>query len=266
MTGDDGAFLRRDRVVVIGLIVVVSALAWAYTVHQARVMDEMEAAMWRDMNMSMNGMEPSWTPVDAVLIFAMWTAMMAAMMLPGTVAMIAAFATINRRRRARGAPYVRTAIFVAGYLVVWAAFSLAATAAQWALQRTGLLTTMMQSASYLFSAALFLAAGLYQFSPLKERCLAYCRSTDGFILGEWRDGNLGATIMGLRHGLFCTLCCAGLMLLLFALAVMDLRWVAGLAVLVTAEKLLPHPRAWRIGIGAALIASGSGFAVAAILR
>ncbi len=269
MTRNDGggaAQVRRDRLVVIGLVVVIAALAWAYTVHQAQVMDAMEAAMWRDMNMSMNGMEPSWTPLDAVLMLAMWTAMMAAMMLPGTGPMIAAFATINRRRRARGAPSVRTMIFLAGYLVVWAAFSLAATALQWALQRTGLLTTMMQSASHLLSAALFLAAGLYQFSPLKERCLAYCRSTDGFILSEWRDGALGATIMGLRHGLFCTLCCAGLMLLLFAVAVMDLRWVAGLAVLVTAEKLLPHPKFWRVGIGAALIATGIGFAVAGLLQ
>ena len=94
-------------------------------------------------------------------------------------------------------------------LIVWAAFSLLATALQWLLQTIGLLTTMMQSASHYWSAALFLAAGLYQFSPLKERCLAYCRSPDGFILSEWRDGSLGAVVMGLRHGLFCLGCCAG---------------------------------------------------------
>ena len=86
-------------------------------------MDAMEAAMWRDMNMSMNGMEPSWTPLDALLVFIMWSAMMAAMMLPGAKPMVAAFATINRRRRERSAPYVPTAIFLAGYLVAWAGFS-----------------------------------------------------------------------------------------------------------------------------------------------
>jgi predicted metal-binding membrane protein len=262
----DGSSLRHDHFVVIGLLVVISALAWAYTVHQAQVMAEMEAAMWRDMNMSMNGMEPSWTVLDIVLIFTMWLAMMAAMMLPGAGPMITAFATINRRRRQRGSPYVPTTVFLVGYLVVWSGFSLAATVLQWALQMTGLLTTMMQSASHFFSAALFLAAGIYQFSPLKERCLAYCRSTDGFILSEWRDGALGATVMGLRHGVFCTLCCGGLMLLLFAVAVMDLRWVAGLAVMVTAEKLLPHPAFWRIGIGVALIVAGIGFAGSALLR
>src|SRR3954470_14465532 len=112
---------------------------------------------------------------------------------------------------------------------------------------------MMQSGSLWFSAALFLAAALYQFSPLKRRCLDYCRSPDGFILSEWRDGRLGAFVMGTRHGLFCLGCCTGLMLLLFAVAVMDLRWVAALTVLVTAEKLLPHPKFWRFSIGVGLI-------------
>jgi predicted metal-binding membrane protein len=259
-----GAPARHDRIVVAGLLLAVAVLAWLYTVHQARVMDAMEAGMWRGMNMSMNGMEPSWTPADVALVFAMWSAMMAAMMLPGAAPMITAFATVNRRRRARAAPHVPTAIFLGGYLAAWAGFSALATALQWLLQSTGLLTTMMQSASYAWSAALFAAAGLYQFSPLKERCLAYCRSPDGFILSEWSDGALGAAIMGLRHGLFCMGCCAALMVLLFAVAVMDLRWVAALTVLVTAEKLLPGAKFWRVAIGATLLAAGAGFAVAAL--
>jgi len=259
-----GAPTRRDRLIVVGLLVLMVALAWAFTIDQANRMEAMDAAMWRDMNMSMNGMEPSWTPVDALLLFVMWSAMMAAMMMPGASPMVAAFATINRRRRERSAPHVPTAIFLLGYLTAWAGFSLIATALQWLLQMTGLVTTMMQSASYYFSATLFLVAGLYQFSPLKEHCLAYCRSPDGFILSEWRDGALGAMIMGLRHGLFCMGCCAALMVLLFAVAVMDLRWVAGLTALVTAEKLLPGAKFWRVAIGIALIAAGAGFAFAAI--
>jgi len=187
---------------------------------------------------------------------------MAAMMVPGASPMVSAFATINRRRRQRSAPYVPTAVFLLGYLITWAAFSVMATALQWLLQTTGLLTTMMQSTSYFWSAALFLAAGLYQFSPLKERCLAYCRTPDSFILSEWRDGALGAAIMGWRHGLFCLGCCMALMVLLFAVAVMDLRWVAALTALVTAEKLLPGARFWRLAIGVGLIAASAGFAVA----
>ncbi|MGH7002702.1 MAG: DUF2182 domain-containing protein, partial [Alphaproteobacteria bacterium] len=252
----------RDRVIVVALLIAIALLAWAYTVRQANLMDAMEAAMRRDMSMSMNAMAPSWTPLQALLLFVMWTAMMAAMMVPGTSPMVTAFATINRRRRKRGAPYVPTAMFLSGYIAVWAGFSALATALQWLLQRIGLVTTMMESASCYLSAALFLAAGLYQFSPLKERCLAYCRSPDGFILSEWRDGALGAAIMGLRHGLFCMGCCAALMVLLFAVAVMDLRWVAMLTVLVTAEKLLPGAKFWRLGIGVGLMALGVGFLVA----
>ena len=255
---------RHDRIIVAGLLLLVTALAWAFTVHQANLMDEMEAAMWRDMNMSMNGMEPSFTAVNAVLLVVMWLAMMAAMMVPGASPMVSAFATINRRRRLRSAPHVPTIVFLLGYLVAWAGFSVMATALQWGLQATGLLTTMMQSASYFWSATLFVAAGLYQFSPLKEKCLAYCRTPDGFILSEWRDGALGAAVMGLRHGLFCMGCCAALMMLLFAVAVMDLRWVAALTVLVAAEKLLPGAQFWRVGIGVGLMATGVGFALAGL--
>lgn len=262
-SGITGAVTRHDRVMAVLLLVLVAGAAWAFTVHQARLMEAMEAAMQRDMNMSMNGMEPSWTPLDALLVFVMWLAMMAAMMAPGATPMVTAFATINRRRRARAAPYVPTAVFLLGYLVVWTGFSALATAAQYLLQKAELLTTMIQSASYVLSAALFLAAGLYQFSPLKEHCLFYCRTPESFILSEWRDGALGAAVMGLRHGLFCLGCCAALMVLLFAVAVMDLRWVAALAVLVTAEKLLPGAKFWRRAIGVALLAAGGGFALAA---
>lgn len=258
------ALARRDRWVVAGLLLLVIALAWAYTVHQAHVMQDMDAAMSRGMAMSMNDMPPSWTPIDTALLLAMWAAMMAAMMVPGASPMVAAFATINRRRRERNAPYVPTAIFLAGYVAAWGGFSIIATALQWLLQMTGLLTAMMQSASSSFSAALFIAAGLYQFSPLKQRCFAYCRSPQGFILTEWRDGALGAAIMGLRHGLFCIGCCGALMVLLFAGAVMDLRWVAALTVLVTVEKLLPGEKMLRVGIGVALITVGAGFALAAL--
>jgi predicted metal-binding membrane protein len=255
---------RRDRVAVVILLIIVSALAWAYTVHQARTMDAMEAAMWRDMNMSMNGMAPSWSALDIALMFGMWSAMMAAMMLPGSAPMVGAFAAINRSRKERGAAYVPTAIFIAGYLAIWVLFSALAVALQWALQISGLLTTMMQSASLWLSAVLFLAAGLYQFSPLKERCLTLCRSPDGFILSEWRDGAVGAFVMGVRHGLFCLGCCAALMLLLFAVAVRDLRWVAALTALVTAEKLMPGGRYWRAWIGIVLFATSALFFIMAL--
>jgi predicted metal-binding membrane protein len=251
---------RRDRIIIALLLLLVSGLAWAFTGHQAVLMHEMDAAMWRDMNMSMNGMEPTWTAIDAAVLFVMWSAMMAAMMIPGASPMITAFATINHRRQARAAPYVPTTAFLLGYLIVWVGFSLMATALQWLLQVLGLLTTMLQSSSYYWSAALFGAAGLYQLSPLKETCLAYCRSPDVFVLTEWRDGTLGAVLMGMRQGMFCMGCC--IMLLLFAVAVMDLRWVVALTVLVTSEKILPGAKVWRLAIAALLMAIAIGFALA----
>jgi predicted metal-binding membrane protein len=264
MSGTEASPRRRDALVALALVAVIALLAWAYTVHQARLMDAMEAAMWRDMSMSMNDMKPVWTPLAALLVLVMWAAMMAAMMLPGAAPMIAAFSTINRRRRERGAPHVPTALFLGGYLLVWSAVSAVAMALQALLQALGLVTTMAESASHFLSAALFLAAGLYQFSALKQRCLALCRTPDGFILSEWRDGAHGAVAKGMRPGLFCLGCCAALMLLLFAVAVMDLRWVAALTALVTAEKVLPGAKYWRLGIGAAALAAGAGFAVAGL--
>lgn len=244
----DPVLARRDRVVVLLGLLLVSLLAWAATWHWAAMMDRMEL---------MIPAAPSWTAAELLIVFAMWVTMMAAMMLPAASPMIAAFATINRRRRERDLPYVPTTVFLAGYLAAWTGFSLLATAAQWLFSEAGLLSSMMEPSSRLFAALLFIAAGLYQWSPLKGACLTRCRSPLGFVLTEWRDGALGALVMGLRHGLFCIGCCAGLMLLLFAVAVMDLRWVAALAALVTVEKLLPWPRFWRSAIGAGFVIAGA---------
>ena len=244
----------RDRWVIgLGLLTI-TALAWAAMAWQAAAMMEMSG---------MGGgaaMAAAWSGVDVLMVFAMWAVMMAAMMVPATSPMIAAFATINRRRRAAGGPFVGTGVFLVGYLLAWSAFSMAATGLHWGLEVTGLMTPMMASASPVLSAILFAAAGLYQWTPLKDVCLNRCRTPVGFVLTEWRDGPRGAVVMGLRHGLFCIGCCAALMGLLFAVAVMDLRWVAAIAVLVTVEKLLPWPRLWRHLIGAGLMAAALGFA------
>src|SRR5271169_178810 len=142
--GQGGTWLRYDRAIVIALVLAVAGLAWAYTAYQADQMDEMDAAMWREMAMSMNEMPPTWTLLSTFLLFVMWTAMMAAMMVPGVTPMVMAFATINRRRRERAVPYVPTAAFLAGYLVVWAGLSVRPTALQSLLQTVGLVTRIMK--------------------------------------------------------------------------------------------------------------------------
>ena len=243
---------RRDRIVIAVSLAALAGLAWAYTAHQAAMMTNMDHASMR---------APTWNRLDATLLFAMWSVMMIAMMAPAVGPMTVAFAAINRRRRERAAPYIATSIFVAGYLLAWAGFSILATAMQIALHATGWLDAMMKQTSGPVAAGLFLIAGLYQWSSLKNICLTRCRSTQGFILSEWREGAIGALVMGCRHGLFCIGCCAPLMMLLFAVSVMDLRWVAGLTAIVLVEKLLPYPDFWRRLVGSGLIGTAVVIAI-----
>jgi predicted metal-binding membrane protein len=178
----------------------------------------------------------------------MWWVMMVGMMLPSVAPVILTFATVNRNRRARGEPYVPSALFVAGYLMVWGGFSLAATLAQEALERANLLSPMdMTTNSQLLGGLLFLAAGLYQFTPVKLACLRLCRSPLDFVINHWRDGPGGALRMGLTHGLHCLGCCWILMLLLFVGGAMNLLWVAILAGVVLIEKLTTGPWIGRAG-------------------
>ena len=181
----------------------------------------------------------AWTPGYAVLMFFMWWIMMMAMMLPSATPMILLFAVINRKQRDKGAPYVPTGIFAAGYLLVWGAFSLVAVSTQWGLERSGLLSSAMANTSVLLGAGLLIAAGVYQLTPLKHACLRHCRSPFAFVTQHWRPGDLGALRMGIEHGAFCTGCCWFLMALLFYGGIMNLYWIIGLALYVLLEKTIP---------------------------
>jgi predicted metal-binding membrane protein len=271
------AVLRRDRVVVVAALVAVIVAAWAYILlgtgmgmSAFEMTGEMTASpfggasdMTGDMAMDragpdmMTAMAPmSWTPGYAVLMLLMWWIMMVAMMLPSASPMILLFARFNRSQRDKGAPYVPTGVFALGYLLVWAAFSLVAVSAQWGLERSGLLSSMMASTSVMLGAVLLIAAGLYQLTPLKYACLKHCRSPLFFISHHWRPGEWGALRMGLEHGAFCTGCCWFLMALLFYGGIMNLFWIIGLALFVLLEKVAPagHWVGWVMGAG--LIAWG----------
>ncbi len=226
--------LRRDRMIVLTGLIGISALAWAYLIYLTIEMGNMEMAI------SMATSMQSWIATDLVLLFVMWTVMMIAMMVPTATAMILAFATINRRRRAQEKPYVPTAIFLGGYVMVWTGFSALATLAQWGLHEAAFLSPMMVSTSPILGGLLLLAAGIFQWTPLKYICLTHCRSPLGFLMTDWREGTWGALIMGLRHGSYCTGCCWVLMALLFVAGVMNLLWVATIAAFVLVEKVVPH--------------------------
>jgi predicted metal-binding membrane protein len=205
----------------------------------------------------------TWTPAYAVLMLAMWWTMMMAMMLPSAAPMILLFALINRRQREQGAPYVATGIFAAGYALVWGAFSIIAVTAEWSLERSNLLSSMMASTSVLLGAGLLIAAGIYQLTPLKHACLRHCRSPIFFITHHWRPGEFGALRMGVEHGAFCTGCCWFLMALLFYGGIMNLYWIVGLAVFVLLEKTIPAGH-WLGGVAGILLIAWGGALLLAV--
>jgi len=163
--------------------------------------------------------------------------MMVAMMLPSAAPTILLTAALNRRSTSDHPPFGAAAFFALGYLLVWLFFSLAAAFAQWLLESNGLLSSMMNSKSNYLTAGLLLAAGVWQFSLIKQACLRHCRSPVEFITRQRRPGNRGALVMGLHHGTYCLGCCWFLMSLLFVGGVMNLYWIAGLALFVLVEKL-----------------------------
>ena len=250
-----GPLPRPERLAILGALLGIAALAWAYLWHLTLAMPGPEA-MPGMPGMMMAAAAKPWTLVEGALAFAMWWAMMVGMMLPSALPMVLTFATIDRRRRERGGESVPVAIFVAGYLAVWGAFSLVATAAQWGLESVALMRPMMATTSPILGGMLFVAAGIYQFTPLKHVCLRHCRSPFDFILNRWQDGRAGAWRMGAAHGAYCLGCCWLVMLLLFVGGVMNLLWVAALAAFVLAEKVVPGgPVVARVA-GAAAIAFG----------
>jgi len=263
------AVLRRDRWLVIAGLALVIAAAWAYILSGAGMgmsafeITAMPGSAGGDPATPLAGAVQAmatpipWTAAYAALMLAMWWIMMAAMMLPSAAPMVLLFAAINRRQPAPDAPLVATGFFLSGYLLAWGGFSLIAVGLQWLLQRTELLSAMMQSTSAALAGTLLIVAGLWQLSPLKHACLRHCRSPAHAISRHWRRGRLGALRMGLGHGGFCLGCCWFLMGLLFYGGVMNPYWIIGLALYVLLEKLAPAGHRLARLIGPALIAWGA---------
>ncbi|TIX06273.1 MAG: DUF2182 domain-containing protein [Mesorhizobium sp.] len=282
--------LRRDRVITIAGVVALCLLAWLYIVAGAGLgMNAWEmtrlalfphqqtADMTSDMSgMDMSGMdmpgmdmsamamaaEPrAWGAAIWALMIAMWWVMMIAMMAPSAAPTVLLYARVHRHALAQGQlqdKLAPTGVFMAGYLLVWLGFAVAATALHWLLEREAFVSaTMMSSQSRWLSGIVLIAAGLYQLSPLKNACLWHCRAPTAFLARHWRPHAVGALRLGALHGAFCVGCCWMLMALLFVGGIMNLVWVAGLAILVLAEKLFPAGQWVGRAAGIALIAWGS---------
>jgi predicted metal-binding membrane protein len=225
------ATLQRDRRIIAASLGLVVILAWLYLWRDAASMGHMampDMPMPRELGMGL-----------FALTFAMWTVMMVGMMLPSAAPTIFIYGAMVRRNGERGTVLPGVWIFTGGYLAVWAGFSLLATVFLLALEQASLLTPMMVSASRAMSAAILIAAGIYQWLPFKDACLSKCRNPLQFFLTRWRPGAGGAFLMGAENGAYCVGCCWVLMLLLFVAGVMNLLWVAVIAGFVLIEKLLP---------------------------
>ena len=232
---------QRERAVLVVGIATLALLAWAYL------------ARGGEMTMA----------ADFILVLTMWWVMMVAMMLPSAAPAILLYARV-RSSRGDGAGIAPPWLFLAGYLITWLGFSLAAAAAQLALVRSDWIGAMdlRVSAPALVGGAL-MAAGAYQLSPWKNACLRSCRSPAQFLMLHWQPGPSGALRLGLLHGAVCVGCCWLLMVLLFVGGVMNLVWVAALAILVAVEKLAPGGALAARLAGIAMLLGGAGVLVAA---
>lgn len=216
---------------------------------------------WRFPAPLHSGDHRPWSLGFGVLMVAMWWIMMIAMMLPSAAPMILLYARVQRHNWQRaGVPgaMVPTLSFVVGYLACWLVFSLLVTGLQWTLERLGLVHAMtMGSSSRTLSGLLLVLAGAYQFSPVKGACLSHCRNPASFLSRHWRSGRWGALRLGWSHGVYCVGCCGMLMLLLFVGGIMNLVWIAGLAIVVLLEKVLPAGQWLAPAWGALILATGA---------
>lgn len=249
MTALRARWLSRESVVTMVGLIALTALSWWYLFGLAA-----------DMSVGGTGGLMTfrhWAPSYFGMMLVMWMVMMIAMMTPSAVPMVLLYRQVARRNRLSHAS-LGAWLFTAGYLVIWAVFSLLATSLQWLLDEQALLSPMMRSQSALFSGMTLIGVGLYQFSHLKQACLRHCRGPLFFISQHWRPGLRGAFRMGIVHGGYCVGCCGALMALLFVGGVMDLAVIAAIALVVLLEKIMPGGQKLARGLGIAAMALGTG--------
>jgi predicted metal-binding membrane protein len=255
--------LRRDRRVVAGALGVIVALAWGYVLWLASDLDMggMDMAGFRMIPAGIGIIAPAnapWRAVEFAFVFAMWAVMMVGMMAPSAAPMILMYARVGRQAKAAGKPLAATGWFASGYFLAWVGFSLAATTVQWVVERAALLDSQMASASKMFGGIVLIAAGAYQWTPLKDICLAECQSPFRFLMrhGGFRCDFLGSLLLGFRHGAYCVGCCWVLMALLSVGGVMNVIWIALLALLVPLEKVTPFGGRVARAAGVACVVAG----------
>ena len=252
-----GAVFARPKAIAAICVVALAGLGWLALGLLYSGMTPLEAIC---RGLAVSG--AAWGAGGFAIVALMWGAMTLAMMLPSAAPMILTYAEIADTAARKGERIVSPFVLAAGYMLVWLGFAAAATVAQYAFTRAALLDTGMQSASGLFSGAIFIGAGVYQFSALKHACLTQCRSPFPFFFTNWATTPRGVFRLGLKQGLYCLGCCWAMMLVMFAVGVMNVLWMAALGVLMTFEKIGSGRRFTHV-VGVALIVAGIAFVATA---
>lgn len=264
------AIFGRDRLVVALSLIGLGLLAWLLLVYLALRMDPAEGITARMMGIRVEdgvsarlsaALGPAAAAqadalVNFVIATLMWAIMMVGMMLPSAAPTILLFAALETKRVSSHQGPNRITAFVTGYFAIWSAFSVGAAALQTVLAHAGLISAYLSATGNMLAGALFVVAGLYEFTPLKDFCLRHCRSPLEWIPRHMKPGRPGALRMGVEHGAHCVGCCWVLMLLLFVGGVMNLLWVAAIAAAVMVQKLLSGRSVLDRLAGAALIVAG----------
>jgi predicted metal-binding membrane protein len=242
-----GDRIRAAQAPIVVALVAVAGLGWVFTGARMAGMHE----------------GPGTDPGSLGSYVSVWIVMMAAMMLPSAAPMVVVHSAVERRRRELGRHRIRGAsmAFVGGYLLVWSAFGVAAYALFELARSFDLAALSWNRSGRDVATGVIAVAAVYQLTPLKDRCLAKCRSPLGFVVGSWRPGRVGAARMGMEHGAWCVGCCWALMATLFALGVMSLTWTIVIAAVIAVEKVLPWKRGANVAVVLLLIVLALGVAL-----
>jgi len=255
-----GQIFARPKAIAAGCVIIIAGLGWFYLA----LLIAAPASSWFATVQALCRTLPegAWSFSAAAITASMWSAMTLAMMLPSASPMILTYAEIAETAARKSERIVSPLVIAAGYASVWLVFSLLATVIQIVLTRAALLNTGITSASGILAGAIFIGAGVYQFSALKHACLTHCQNPFPFFFTNWATTPGGVFRLGVEQGLYCLGCCWAMMMVMFAVGAMNVAWMAGLAAVMTIEKLLTGRR-FAHGFGVALIVVGTGIVVSA---
>jgi predicted metal-binding membrane protein len=260
-----GHVFARPKLVAVLCVVVLAVLGWVYLALLLAGMGGSFGGYAAGMVQALCRPLPdgTWSASSFAVVASMWGAMTLAMMLPSAAPMIMTYAGIADTAAHKGERIVSPFVLAAGYTVVWLAFALIATLLQIAMTRLALLDAGMASASGLFSGAIFIGAGVYQFSALKHACLSRCQHPFPFFFANWATTPRGVFRLGVKQGLYCLGCCWAMMLVMFAVGVMNVLWMAGISIVMAIEKMLTGRR-FTYAVGIVLIVAGAAIIVTAV--